>query len=110
MARCSAAIACFEWLTGERGRGSLPGRWLRARKTLRVVPAKAGTHTAESLDCRRSEYRTTSLRQTVAWGYGSRPSPGRHWDMWALATLATAAPSPRASAWRQERDDHRHPA
>src|ERR1700751_723685 len=36
-----------------------------------VVPAKAGTHTARSIDCERSESRTTSLRQTSPCGYGS---------------------------------------
>src|SRR6478609_10835733 len=42
-----------------------------------VVPAKAGTHTAGSIDYEWSLYRTSSLRQTPPWGYGSRPSPGR---------------------------------
>src|SRR6478609_6988836 len=42
-----------------------------------VVPAKAGTHTAESIDYEWSLYRTSSLRQTTPWGNGSRPSPGR---------------------------------
>ena len=38
-----------------------------------VVPAKAGTHTAESIDCIRQEYRTASMRQIRCCGYGSRP-------------------------------------
>jgi len=42
-----------------------------------VVPAKAGTHTAGSIDYEWSLYRTSSFRQTTPWGYGSRPSPGR---------------------------------
>src|SRR5581483_4657463 len=39
-----------------------------------VVPAKAGTHTAEFICGARW---TTSFARTAPWGYGSRPSPGR---------------------------------
>jgi hypothetical protein len=38
-----------------------------------VVPAKAGTHTAESLDDHKWH---TLCRNTSAWGYGSRVALG----------------------------------
>ncbi|MET3155859.1 hypothetical protein ABIE85_001665 [Bradyrhizobium diazoefficiens] len=50
-----------------------------------VVLAKARTHTAESIDYGRWEYRTTSLRQTTSWGNRdererSRGGPGFRQD------------------------------
>jgi len=42
-----------------------PQSWERRRRRTysTVVLAKARTHTAESIDCGRYQYRTTSLRQ-----------------------------------------------